>query len=190
MAPRGRRPLLRRLRRAPGAALASAWASACVAAAVALVFSAAAFAQEAPPPPATTTTEAPPPDRYTPPVKQPAAKKSAPVTDVAPQAPVRSYSPPVSRPTTRVATPKPVQRPKVVHRQRKKPKPVHRPVKPEPISLAPIAHIVAASRLPLPSANDEERPFLWLAGLAFAVLAIAGLSLQLLSLRYFRPELK
>jgi hypothetical protein len=185
MAPRGRRPLLRRLRRAPGAAPRSACAFAVVG--VAALLSCAVARADVVTPPPTTTVDAPPPDRYTPPpAKQPAPKKSAPVTHVTPQAPVRSYTPPATPAPTRVATPKPVRRPKAVQRQRKKPQ----RAKPVPISLAPLAHILAASRLPLPAAQDDERPYLWLAGLAFAVLAVAGLSLQVLSLRYFRPELR
>jgi hypothetical protein len=81
-----------------------------------------------------------------------------------------------------------VRRAKVVPRQRKKP--VHQRAKPAAISLAPIAHVLAAARIPLPPAPDEKHPYLWLAGLAFAVLAVAGLSLQVLSVRYFRVELQ
>jgi hypothetical protein len=88
-----------------------------------------------------------------------------------------------SAPRTAGAKPKPVHKAKVVHRQRKKAHVVH-------VSLAPIAHIVAASQLPALPLQDGRNPYLWLAGLSFAVLALSGLSLQVLTVRYFRPELK
>jgi hypothetical protein len=70
----------------------------------------------------------------------------------------------------------------VHHRQKPKPKPA--PVK---VTLAPLAHVLAAAKSPLPvlpsSSGGGDDPYLWLAGLAFAVLAVAGLSLHLLSVR-------
>jgi hypothetical protein len=55
-----------------------------------------------------------------------------------------------------------------------------------PLTLAPVSHVIAAARIPLPLAREQDRPYLWLAGLAFAVLAIAGSALLALSLRVFR----
>jgi hypothetical protein len=51
--------------------------------------------------------------------------------------------------------------------------------------LAPLPRVVAAARTPSPAANERDHPYLWLAGIAFAVLAAAGLSLHMLSMRYF-----
>jgi hypothetical protein len=58
------------------------------------------------------------------------------------------------------------------------------------VNLAPLQAIVAAVERPVVSVSDGRDRYLWLAGLAFAVLAIAGLSLQILSVRHFRPELR
>jgi hypothetical protein len=64
--------------------------------------------------------------------------------------------------------------------------PVRQPAKAPPVSswLAPLPGVVAAARLPLPVADVRTSPYLWLAGIAFAVLAVAGLSLHMLSMRY------
>jgi hypothetical protein len=51
--------------------------------------------------------------------------------------------------------------------------------------LAPLPRVVAAAGIPLPAANEPDDSYLWLAGVAFAVLAVAGLSLHMLSMRYF-----
>jgi hypothetical protein len=56
-------------------------------------------------------------------------------------------------------------------------------------NLAPFQAIIAVGHRPLVPVSNARDRYLWLAGLAFAVLAIAGLSLQVLSVRYFRPEL-
>ena len=73
---------------------------------------------------------------------------------------------------------------RVVVHHRAKPKPA--PVK---VTLAPLAHVLAAVKTPAPaiitSSNDKE-PYLWLAGLAFALLAAASLSLHFFSARVFR----
>jgi len=55
-----------------------------------------------------------------------------------------------------------------------------------PLSLAPLSHIVAAARIPLPPPAGEERPYRSLAGIALAILAIAGSCLLVLSQRVFR----
>lgn len=186
-APRERSPLLRRLLGAPGAAPRKACAVGGIAIA-ALLWSAAVLADDIPPPPPTTTTDAPPPDRYAPAPRPAPPKKTASVTHAAPRPKVRSYTPPVARPpTTSIRPSKPVRRAKVVQRPRKKA--VRKP-KPAAITLAPIAHVLAASRLPLPAARADKPPYLWLAGFSFAILAVAGLSLQVLTVRYFRPELQ
>jgi hypothetical protein len=168
------------------------------------------------PTPTTTTPDAPPPDPYKAPAKSPPQSSKPktsprPPTRSAPAAPVRQYTPPVSRPSTptynaptytaptyRAPTYRaPVTRAKT-HRVAKKAvdKPrkraVHRRTKANPapvtVTLAPMAHVLAAAKVPLPvaSTSDSGRdPYLWLAGLAFALLAVAGLSLHLLSVRVF-----
>jgi hypothetical protein len=77
----------------------------------------------------------------------------------------------------------------VVHKRAKpkpKPKPTPAPVK---VTLAPLAHVLAAAKSPLPvataSSDSGKDPYLWLAGLAFALVAIGGLSLHVLSVRVF-----
>jgi hypothetical protein len=176
----------------------------------------AAWADETPPaPPATPTTttpDAPPPDPYKAPAKSaPSKPKSTPSTRSAPAQPVRSYTPPVqSRPSTPTYSAPTYTAPtyraptyraptsrarthrvakKAVHKPRKHV--VHKRVKPKPapvkVSLAPLAHVLAAANTPLPvpasSSDGRKDPYLWLAGLAFAVLAAGGLSLHLLSVR-------
>lgn len=128
------------------------------------------------PPPTTTAPDAPPPDPYSPPVRSVKPK---------PIAPARAYTPPASivpRPAAR--TSRPPRPAKAVRHHRKQP--VRQPAKAPPVSswLAPLPGVVAAARLPLPVADVRTRPYLWLAGIAFAVLAVAGLSLHMLSMRY------
>jgi hypothetical protein len=48
--------------------------------------------------------------------------------------------------------------------------------------------VVAVATAPLPLDPDRRVPYLWLAGISFAVLAVAGLLLVLLTLRTLRPE--
>jgi hypothetical protein len=187
-APRGKSPLLRRLLGALGAASVKACAVGGIATS-ALLWCAVVQADEIPPQPPTTTIDAPPPDRYTPPPKPVTKKKVvAPVTHVATHQTVRTYTPPATYTAPRIAASKPAARPKVVHRQKKKV--ARREAKPVTVSLAPIAHILAASRLPAPPGPADKEPYLWLAGLSFAVLALAGLSLQVLTVRYYRPQLR
>jgi hypothetical protein len=128
------------------------------------------------PPPTTTAPDAPPPDPYSPPVRSVKPK---------PIAPARAYTPPASivpRPAARSSRP---QQPARVVRHHHK-QPVRQPAKAPSVSswLAPLPGVVAAARLPLPVADVRTRPYLWLAGIAFAVLAVAGLSLHMLSMRY------
>jgi hypothetical protein len=182
------------------AAIARAPAVAALIAVAAVCVASSARADSSTPPtttPTSTTPEAPPPDPYTPPVKTPAAKphqaraavvRSAPVY----HAPARVYTPPapvVRAPTYQApqrARPRP--RPaKVVHHKRKA-HVVHRHVAPRPkpvkVTFDPFAKFVAASSLlsTAESANHRDR-YLWLAGFAFAVLAVSALSFQLLAAR-------
>jgi hypothetical protein len=71
----------------------------------------------------------------------------------------------------------------VQHRRKQTVRP---PAKAPPLStwLAPLSRVVAATQVPLPLTNDRDHPYLWLAGIALAIVAVAGLSLHLLSLRY------
>jgi len=45
--------------------------------------------------------------------------------------------------------------------------------------------VVAATGIPVQAANERDHPYLWLAGIALAVLAVAGLSLHMLTTRHF-----
>ena len=136
------------------------------------------------PPPTTTTSDAPPPDPYAPPAPKVKPKVAAPRRSYT--TPARTYAPsaPIaSRPA--VQTSQPHQRPKAVRHHRKQP--VRQPAKAPPASawLAPLPKVLTAVRAPLTGVGGRDHPYLWLAGLAFAVLAVAGLSLHRLSVRYF-----
>lgn len=138
------------------------------------------------PPPATTVPEAPPPDPYKAPVKTTKPKAAAPRRAV-PVAPVRTYTPPArvtSRPAVRTAPAKPKVHAKVVRKHRAKPRrhPVLR------VSVAPVSHVLAATRISLPVAKDPQHPYLWLSGISFAILAVAGTGLLLLTRRTLRTE--
>jgi hypothetical protein len=136
------------------------------------------------PPPTTTNPDAPPPDPYTPPVHSVKPKPAAPKRRYTP--PARTYTPPAtSAPRPAVPTSRPQRQAKAVRHQRKQP--VRHPAKAPPVStwLAPLSRVVAATQIRLPAPPERDHPYLWLAGIAFAVLAIAGLTLHLLSMRYF-----
>jgi hypothetical protein len=150
-----------------------------------------AYADDAPVPPSTTTSDAPPPDPYAPTVRSVKPKPAAPRRTYAPPAratytpPSRTYTPPVSIASRPVAqTPRPQRRAKPVRRHRKQP--VRHPAKAPPAStwLAPLPRVVAAAGVPLPASDERDHPYLWLAGIAFTILAVAGLSLHTLSMRY------
>jgi hypothetical protein len=126
----------------------------------------------------------PPVRHYTPPVQsQPSTPTYSAPTYTAPTYRAPTHRASTSRVRTHRAVRKAVHKPhkRVVH-HRPKPKPA--PVR---VTLAPLAHVLAAAKSPLPvlpsSSGDGNDPYLWLAGLAFAVLAAAGLSLHLLSVR-------
>ena len=55
------------------------------------------------------------------------------------------------------------------------------------LNLEPLQAIVAAAQRPLVTASDGRDRYLWLAGSSFAVLALAGLSLLMLTMRIARP---
>jgi hypothetical protein len=144
------------------------------------------------PPPTTTASDAPPPDPYKAPVKTTKPKAAAP-RQVAPvrrayTAPsVRTYTPPArvtSRPAVRTAAAKPKTHVKAVRKHRAKPKrhPVLR------VSVAPVSHVLAATRISVPVVKDAQHPYLWLSGISFAILAVAGTGLLLLTQRTFRTE--
>jgi hypothetical protein len=163
----------------------------------ALLWAPVSWADEAPPPPTTptaTTPDAPPPDPYHPPVtakpKSSAPKRSAPaVVHSAPAVPTRSYSPPVAA-TAPVRTPptrRVVKKKVTVHKARTHV--VRRQVAPKPVKVtfAPFANLVGSADVLQPAVGGDRRGrYLWAVGLAFAVLAAAGLSLHLLSVRSLR----
>jgi hypothetical protein len=165
----------------------------CIVAAVVVCWAPLAWADEAPPPP-TTTSDAPPPDPYKAPVhttppKPAAPRRVAPVSRLSVRSSVRSYTPaPVplrvtTQPAARAVHVKPKRHAKAARKHRAKPR---RHV--VPISLAPVSHVVEAARMPLPAAKDGEHPYLWLSGISFALLAVAGSGLLLLTQRTFRTE--
>jgi hypothetical protein len=146
-----------------------------------------AVADDVTPPAATTTIDAPPPDPYKPPVRSVTPKPAAPRSTYTPAA--RTYTPPTSiAPRAAVQTSPQQRQAKAVRRPRKRA--VRHPAKAPPAStwLAPLPRVVAAAGIPLSAANERDDPYLWLAGVAFAVLAVAGLSLHMLSMRYFDPR--
>jgi len=143
-----------------------------------------ALADSTPPPTTTTTSDAPPPDPYKPPVRIVKPKPAAPRRAYTP--PVRTYTPPASiAPRPAVQTSRPRQRAKAVRHHRTQP--VRQPAKAPPVSswLAPLRRVVAAAGIPVPAADNRDHPYLWLGGIALAVLAVAGLSLHMLTMRYF-----
>ena len=146
--------------------------------------------------PTSTTPDAPPPDPYHPPAKAPkpsATKPTAPVVHSAPVAPTRSYSPPATAPVAPVTPVRSVPRHRSVRPRAKKV--VHKrkahvvrkhvvPLKPVKVTFNPFANYVPAGIASVTTAPDRGR-YLWLAGFAFALVAAAGMSLHVLSLRWF-----
>jgi hypothetical protein len=173
----------------------------------ALWVAAPARADEAPPPvttPTSTTPDAPPPDPYHAPPKQSkpkaaAPKRSAPVVRSAPavrSAPTRSYTPPAVTPSAPVRS-VPARKAARPHLRKAAHKPkrhvAHRTVAPKPkpvkVTFNPFAGFVAtANFVAVPGDSSDRDRYLWLAGFAFALLAVAGLSLQALSTRFFEAK--
>lgn len=169
---------------------------------VALCCVASARADSVPPPtttPTSTTPDAPPPDPYKPPtpVSKPRAVTKPTVVHSTPvyRAPVRTYTPPARSPTVRqpIGVPQDTSRPrhvKAVHRHKARVVRRHRHVaaKPQPkpvkVTFNPFANLVAASTiLDAASGSSDRQRYLWFAGFAFAALALAGFSLQVLATR-------
>lgn len=151
-----------------------------------------AWADEAPTPPVTTTVpDAPPPDPYQAPTRatpsKPAPRRVAPVVRSAPAVPARSYAPPAvvttRPPVVKTSRPKPASKPKIVRKQRSR-----RETPVVAVSLAPLAEVIAAVEVSPTVSRESQDPYLWLAGVAFAVLAVAGTCLVMLTQRFYRPR--
>ena len=181
--------------RAPAVAIAVLVSALCCAPAV--------LADATPPPttPPPTTPDAPPPDPYHPPAASPKPrtsppKRSAPVVHAAPRSPTRSYSPPVTQAAPVRSAPtrgaKPARAKKVAaHNARKHVARRHVAPKPVKVTFAPFANLAASADISLLTGDGDHRDrYLWPAGLAFALLAVAGLSLQLLSTRFFQVRVE
>jgi hypothetical protein len=154
------------------------------------LWAAPARADETPTPPVTTTVpDAPPPDPYQAPTRatksKPPPRRVAPVVRSAPTVPVRSYTPPAAvTPVVKTSRrPKPTSKPKVVRKQRPR-----REAPVVAVSLAPLAEVIAAVGASPAVDRDSQDPYLWLAGVAFAVLAVAGTCLVMLTQRFYRPR--
>jgi len=183
------RPFSRARRR--GASVVALRLAACVVVATALWSAAPAVADNAPPVPgATTTTEAPPPDPYTPPARttkpKPAARS---VTPAVRSVPTTHYVQPATVAPAQVAAPphRTKHKTKVAQTNRKRAarrQTVSRPFK---VNLAPLQAIVTGAQRPLVAVSNGHDRYLWLAGSSFAVLALAGLSLLMLTMRIARP---
>jgi len=148
--------------------------------------------------PTSTTPDAPPPDPYKPPApaakpKSSAPRRSTPVVHSAPVVQRPTYSPPAAAPVApvhRVQTRRALRAHprKVVHKPRphRHVTPHHVAPKPQPVKVTfnPFANLIASSTVLATAADNGDRGrYLWLAGLAFALLATAGLSLHVLSVR-------
>jgi hypothetical protein len=175
-----RRPSPARTERAPAVATLL-----CVAV-LGLWGSSAARADEVPPPPATTVPDAPPPDPYKAPPRPSTPKAVAPRRVAPVRSSPRAYTPaPAPAPVVRAPRVKPKRHVPVVRKHRA---PAKRHVAPK-VSLAPVSHVLAATRISVPVATgSSQHPYLWLSGISFAVLAVAGTGLLLLAQRTFRTE--
>jgi hypothetical protein len=155
-----------------------------------------ASAAEDPVPPPTTTTsttvDAPPPDPYSPPAQGTRKPKPKPAARrVAPASPVQTYTPPAParpRPAVQTSSAAPQRRTKVARKQKQRRRPVKRVSKPAPVRVdfAPLDGLIASARLPVVAERDADEPYLWLAGLSFAVLGVAGTGVLMLTFRSFR----
>jgi hypothetical protein len=183
------RPFSRARRR--GASVVALRLAACVVAATALWSAAPAVADDVPPVPGvTTTTDAPPPDPYSPPARttkpKPAARS---VTPAVRSAPTTRYVPPAAVAPVQVASPRHriKHQTKAVQKKRTHAAGSRTVSPPFKVNLGPLQAIVAGAQRPLvPVSNGHDR-YLWLAGSSFAVLALAGLSLLMLTMRIARP---
>jgi hypothetical protein len=183
------RPFSRARRR--GASVVALRLAACVVVATALWSAAPAVADGVPPVPGvTTTTDAPPPDPYSPPARttkpKPAARS---VTPAVRSAPITHYVPPATGAPAQVAPPRhPTKhQTKAVQKKRTHAAASRTVSPPFTVNLAPLQAVVAAvERQVVPGSNGRDR-YLWLAGSSFAVLALAGLSLLMLTMRIARP---
>ena len=176
-----------------GALVVALRLAACVVAATALWSAAPAAADDAPPAPGvTTTTEAPPPDPYSPPARATKPKPVArSVTPAVRSRPTTHYVPPAAVAPAQVA---PAPRHRVKHQikavqtNRKRAARSQTVSPPFRVNLAPLQAVVAAvERQVVPGSNGHDR-YLWLAGSSFAVLALAGLSLLMLTMRIARDR--
>jgi hypothetical protein len=155
------------------------------------------LADETPPPvttPTSTTPEAPPPDPYKAPApasKPKTSSKPAHVVRSTPvsRTPVRTYAPPVASAPVSAARPVRSHTRKVVHKRKtrvvhKHVAPKSKPLEPVEVTFNPFAKFVAASDFVAISGDADRRDrYLRYAGLAFALLACAGLSLHLQAVR-------
>lgn len=184
------RPFSRARRR--GASVVALRLAACVVAATALWSAAPAVADDVPPVPGvTTTTDAPPPDPYSPPAQTTKPKPVArSVTPAVRSAPTTHYVPSaVVAPARVAAPPHPTKhQTKATQRKRKRAAGSRTVSPPFRVNLAPFEAIVAAAvQRPLVAVSNGRDRYLWLAGSSFAVLALAGLSLLMLTMRIARP---
>jgi len=187
------RPFSRARRR--GASVVALRLAACVVAATALWSAAPAVADDVPPGPGvTTTTDAPPPDPYSPPARttkpKPAARSVTPAVRSAPTSPTTHYVPPAAVAPARVAPPRhrTKHQTKAVQKKRTRAAGSRTVSPPFRVNLAPFQTIAAAVQRPLVHLSDGRDRYLWFAGSSFAVLALAGLSLLMLTMRIARDR--
>jgi hypothetical protein len=183
------RPFSRARRR--GASVVALRLAACVVVATALWSAAPAVADDVPPVPGvTTTTDAPPPDRYSPPARTTKPKPVArSVTPAVRSAPTTHYVQPATVAPAQVAAPphRTKHKTKAAQTNRKRAARSETVSRPFKVNLAPLQAIVAGAQRPLVPVSDGRDRYLWLAGSSFAVLALAGLSLLMLTMRIARP---
>jgi hypothetical protein len=89
--------------------------------------------------------------------------------------------------TARVSTPAHHRPVKVVRKKHRRHVIAEKP-KPVTVTLASVPELAAAVQAPLPPAAEHGHPYLLGAGTAFALLALAGLSLHLLCVRSLARE--
>jgi hypothetical protein len=184
------RPFSRARRR--GASVVAFRLAASAVVATALWSAAPAVADGVPPVPGvTTTTDAPPPDPYSPPARtskpKPAARS---VTPAVRSAPTTHYVPPAAVAPAQVtrAPRHRIKHPTKAAQKRRTHSAGTRTVSPPfKMNLAPLHAIVTGAQRPLVPVSDGHDRYLWLAGSSFAVLALAGLSLLMLTMRIARP---